>query len=278
MTQTTPYIPRNPGDILAAEDWNRSQILIKDDIATQIAAAKDDIKHTGVDQAGNATKFAGKSETEWTTSLDERYAPKVHNHEGQSVYRRYLKEFSGKSGMDTALLRHRLGRFPLVDLYELQTVTTVGGVDYRLFLYYGHLEAEKFGLVIQAGRDRLPLGIPLEQVLLELDVYPQGDDDLRDVINEMWDAFRRDPNDEIPHGQSEEVDERCTQQRTVDQLKKSGEWDDLLVAIKPVKCTKGVHALADDFDVTHIDYDTVLLETHGLPDTPPRDLMILLRI
>ena len=38
-TETTPYIPHNPGDLITAEDWNDVQKKIKEDIAKQIQDA-----------------------------------------------------------------------------------------------------------------------------------------------------------------------------------------------------------------------------------------------
>ena len=81
-TLLTPYIDRNPGDLITAEDWDEVQVKIKEDIANQLKAAKDDVLHgaTPVDHAINADKFDNKTPKNWTDELDQRYAAKTHDH------------------------------------------------------------------------------------------------------------------------------------------------------------------------------------------------------
>jgi hypothetical protein len=286
--ETTPYIDRNPGDLITAEDWDGVQVMIKEDIGARIEAAKEDIRHTGVDQAGNADKFSGKSETDWTNQLNDRYAAKVHDHEGQSVYRRYIKRFTGEPGLDKVLLDHDLGRFPLVDVYELLPVTTKDGfADCKLLFYYGHQDADDFGLVVKVYRESIMRGLPFEQILAELGVHYEDDDTIEDVLNDMWDALRKNPNDEITHGTSPWVSDSVGQRRTVLELKRADQWSDFYLAIQPRKCGKGADPLSRgevvvqgcQVDITHVNYGTLLVETHGLnSDSPPLDLMFLLRI
>jgi hypothetical protein len=54
-TETTPYITRNPGDLITAEDWNEMQRKIKEDIAAQVRDAIDKIDK--VPNADNAAKL-----------------------------------------------------------------------------------------------------------------------------------------------------------------------------------------------------------------------------
>jgi len=219
--QATPYVARNPGDLLSAGDWNQMQLAIRADILANKEAAKSEIREEGVEKATDCEKFDSKSASEWVAQLDERYAPKVHDHEEIAGYRRYIKRFSG-TDQDIALLRHGLGRYPLVDLYELKTVAGLifdeerrkklyekeaGLQGCKLFVYYGHREAENYGVMANVHRNKLRIGVPLEQFLSELAVRYEDDDTLID----------------------KSVDER----RTIQALKEADEWADLRVGLAP---------------------------------------------
>jgi hypothetical protein len=285
-TQTLPYIPQNPGDLITAGNWNGIQVMIKEDINNKIEAAKEEIKKTGVERADNADQFDNKTPKEWTDDLDQRYAPKVHDHEGLAVYRRYIKEFTNE--LDQVLLHHDLGRFPLVDVYQLLPVTAKKDYeDCKLLFYYGHADAEEFGLWVRVYRDRVPLGVPFEGLLAELGVEYDDDDTIEDVLNDMWGALMRDPNDEIKHCTTPWVEDCCGQRRTVKDLKDANQWPDLYVAMKPRKCGKGADLDLNDgqlrgptcqVEVTHVNYQILLVEAMGMKAADsPMDLMILLR-
>jgi hypothetical protein len=286
MTETQPYITRSPGDPVTSGDWNDLQVQVKDDIAGQIAAAKADIVATGVQHADDADQFAHKSDTQWLSDLDKRYAAIGHVHEGPSAYRRYLKHFSSDPGLNEVLLEHNLGAFPVIDIYELAPIT--GSPDnpgpFSLFFYYGHVDEEKYGLSVRVGRERARLGLHFERLLAEINVEYTDDSSIGDVVNDMWDALRNDPNDELAHGTSPWIDQCCGEARTVADLKRTQQWDDLYLGIKPFKVTllhdSGTPAQAGVFSVTAVqaNYDTVYLKVDGFgQDTNQADLMILLR-
>jgi hypothetical protein len=279
-TELSPFIAREPGDLITADDWNGMQRKIKDEIRAQTQAAKEELKHEGVDRADNADHFATMSEQDLTDKLDERYASKVHDHEGPSAYRRYIKEFTSDPGLDSVLLEHGLGRFPLVDVYELLPVApsdkSLGKC--KLLFFYGHADEDRLGLRERVGRDRVTIGIPFEEVLRELGVEYSEDHQIEDVLNEMWDAFLRDPNDEISHCTTPWVDECCGERRTIKELKEAGDWDDLRLALRPRKCGMGTDAPGCTVEVRHLTYSTLLLQVAAKALTAgPLDLMILLR-
>lgn len=295
MMDPLPYIPRNPGDLITAEDWDGVQVKVKQDIAAQIGKAEVEIRKTGVDRATNAEKFAGKDDIQWLKELEGIFAPKHHEHEGLSVYRRYIKRFG--SDTPTAFLKHNLGRFPLVDVYTLlpvigkkpkkTDVIDATATDCKMLFYYGEQEAEDYDVVLSVYRDRVPLGLPLAQILDELRVDYDEDTDLRDLLNDLWTAAERDPNDEIDHCSSPWVDQASERHRTVESLKRAGEWDNLYVAMRPQKRAVGAPATGDltTVDITHVNYHTLLVEVGPPPaqrgadvTQPPIDLMFLLRI
>ena len=136
-----------PGELITAERMNAMQDAIKGDIQGEIETASEQIKKTGVDKATNAEKFDAKTSKEWTDALDQRYSPKVHDHEGQAVYKRYFKQLRTKQPI---VLEHKLGRFPIVDIYKLESipVATVEteakstNKDTKFYLYYHHEECD----------------------------------------------------------------------------------------------------------------------------------------
>jgi len=283
-SQETPWVPANAGDLITANKWNEVQQYAKADIKKSAAELQGKIEEVeGKLDEVDAARLGGKTPQEWA----DQFAPKIHDHEGLAAYRRYIKEFT--TDLNKVLLKHELGRFPLVDVYELLPVTTTPGFeDCKLLFYYGHADAEDFGLWVRVYRDRVPLGLPFEQVLAELGVEYEDDDTIEDVLDDMWKAFMRDPNDELKHCTTPWVDECCGQRRTVKHLKVADQWPDLYVAIKPRKCGKGADlTLAQggtvtdpscQVEVTHVNYDTLLVEARGLAaGAPPLDLMILLR-
>lgn len=283
---TTPYIPRAPGDLLTAEDWNDVQTMTRADMAAQLAATVDEIIHGRVDHAGDAERFATMTPDAWTALLDERYAPKHHDHEGTVGYRRYVKHFD--SEVSKVLLNHNLGRFPLVDIYELLPVV---GPDAeapdlnacKVLFFNGHADADRYDLRVRAYGERALRGIIFARWLAELGVVYTDDSSISDVVNDMWDAFMKDPNDEIPDGhcQTGWIADCCERNRTVGELKRAGEWDDLFIALRPRKCGLGGGPRCRVL-VEQVNYDVLYLEV-AKPDgdnetIDPLDLMVLLRI
>ncbi|GAB4373072.1 MAG: hypothetical protein Kow0042_16770 [Calditrichia bacterium] len=296
-----PYISSNPGDLITSENWNQMQVMIKKDLQSQVESAKEEIRAGKVKEAENAEKFAQSGPKEWLDKLDERYAMKTHGHEGESVYRRYIKRFTEE--INEVLLQHELGRFPIVDVYELKPVTRDPEyADCKLLVYYGHVDAEKLKLYKQVYREKVYLGYPLEQLLTELGVQYEDDDNLEDVINDLWTAFMKDPNDEIKHCVSKWIQDSCNKKRTVADLKQTDQWPDLHVAIYPRKCGKGTDLLFNytisppeptgpfcHAEITQVNYNTLHIQvpkeyfqvppppTGELQD-PELTLMFLLRI
>ncbi len=286
---TLPYLARHPGDVITAKDWDDVQVMIKTDMTQRIAAAEQEIRQNGVDHAGDAGKFAGKSDQEWLGDLDGRYARKVHDHEGVAVYRRYIKQFKHDPPYDKIMIKHNLGRYPLVTAARLVPVTTAAGYeDCKLFFYYGNTDADHFGLWAQAYRDRLPLGLPIGPLLTELAVVYNDNTSIRDLVNDLGDALAKDPNDRVKFCHSPWIDECCERNRTVGDLRRNGQFDDLYLAIRSRQCVIGFDPPPDvtrppvRVEVTHVNYNTLLVEvdnfeSDGNDGWLPLDLMFLLR-
>jgi hypothetical protein len=198
------------------------------------------------------------------------------------VYRRYIKHFEGET--DEALLTHNLGRYPLVDVYRLLDVLpnppdpSFTGCK---ILFYGKSDADQLKLRTKVYRYSVDLGVPLEEMLKELGVAYEEDDDIEDVLKEMWDALRKDPNDEIPHCSTKWVEDCCERHRSVKELKDEGPWDDLYIAMRPVKTGSDADRDGLTVKVAQINYNTLHIQVsdgagNGMV-TKPVDLMFLLR-
>lgn len=297
---TTPYIERNPGDLVTSKDWNEVQIKIKDDISSQVGEVEKALEeHAG--EPVDAAKFGGKTPAEWT----EQFSPKIHDHEGMAAYRRYFKRL--RVGQPV-LLEHKLGRFPLVDVYELQSIkiTDPQGKEgfAKFYLYYHHEELEAlfpepmstFPEIIREW------GVPFEKLLQEYEVVWEDDDSLGDVFNDFLNAFFKPPLvDHMEHKTSPWIDDH--REKTVGELKQRDEWPDIRWGFLPFRLTVGSQGLKVEvpmpggdatvanvtprIDVLHLNYDKLVFlpgnlgKESGLDNRPVDrkfiDLMILLR-
>lgn len=253
--EKTPYINFEAGGLIDAAEFNQLQVDIQDDIATQIEEAKTEIQGGKVKESENAEHFADHSSDEWLAKLDERFAAKHHDHHGYTVYRRFIKKFTRDT--NEVLLNHEMGRYPIVDTYELLPVTN--HPDYegcKILVYYGHTDADRLNLRVRVYRDEVMMGYALETLLYELGVEYKDTSSIGDVLNDMWAAFRRDPNDEIKHCETDWIEECCGKKRSVGELKEAGEWGDLYVALKPRKCGKGTDILMRVEEDGNVDVNT----------------------
>ncbi len=254
-----PWLPAEPGDLIEADKWNEVQQFAKAGIASaeekcdqavgELREELDDI---------DAAKLGGKTPEEWA----DEFAAAQHDHEG-SAYRRFIKRFDDDN-LD-AFLDHGLGRYPLVDVYELKPAIGPNpkvAIDdelrnCKLLFYYGHNDADDYDLRISIGRDRRDIGIPFGQALEELGVEYDDDDTIEDVLNDLWRDFSRDPNDELDHCTTPWVDKCCGERRTVEQLKDADQWADLRLGIRPVRCP------IVPVCITHVDYESVYVAADG---------------
>jgi hypothetical protein len=244
MATIMPYVPQNPGDLITAENWNEMQVKIQQDILDKMKKAEDDVKAGTVAKAQDAATVDGKTVTDLTADFDVRYAFKVHDHEGVAAYRRYFKEFmSSPSRLLDAFLRHGLHRFTIVDTYAMDDVVRKQPAsdkeDYKgcKFLFFRkHQDADAYGLYVSSGRDNELVGISFDELIREYDVEVKDDDSIEDAIGDFWDEFTKEPNDKIHYCQTPWVKECCDKSRTVGDLKRSGDWPDLYIAMRPVKC------------------------------------------
>jgi hypothetical protein len=291
------YVPAHPGDMLTANDWNEMQARVKQDIERKVREAVEALVKNGVNRAGNAERFNNKTQEDWISDLNAKYALRSSVDASVAGYRRYFKHLSSEE--PKVFIHHKLGRFPEVQIASLCPVVsyTSSGTDLsgkRIVLYYGEEEADELSLYGQVRRDRVHRGIKLSVMLDELGLKYRRDQRLLDVVNDMWELLMKNPpNDEISHGASTWFKSAYKASRTIESLDTGGEWDDLYLGIRPEVIPIGSR-LTDEkgivyaVHVDHVGYDDLIvavewdtaevkrcLTENGV--APALDVMILLR-
>jgi len=133
--------------------------------------------------------------------------------------------------------------------------------------------------------------IPFSDMLARYGVKYTDTSTLDDLETEFWKAFFADPNDEFDDDQychSPWFDRCCGDRRTVSDLKKAGNWDDVWFKMKPRKTINYLHAgppvplppppappplpsaSPTQIQVAHFDFNTLVLRLLA-PPVPQSD-------
>jgi hypothetical protein len=264
QTECTPYIERQPGDPITAEDWNEMQCKIKEQFDgvdadkvdgfdasatpepnTLLALDEDGRLPTSIiGDADNAAKLGGKPADAYVLKSELPDA-------GRITYRRYFKRLDPE---DVLVIQHDMAAFPLVDVYELEPLPSdlpgklVPGDDGNVFfyLYYGTSEADRSRLrTSDRTRKRWRWGTwaphrpddySFDWLLEEAGVEYNVDDSLGDVVEEFWDVFLSgDPNDPFGYGISEWVYEHRGMDISELREPPGNEWYDIRLVVLPRK-------------------------------------------
>jgi hypothetical protein len=308
-TSFQPYIPRNPGDLVTAEDWNEMQQYARADLADNAAADAKNVEELN-DKIANvdAPKFGGKTPDDWTDDLDQRYVRR-DDPQAAGQYRRYFKQLDrqivpsggGTPFIEPAVIGHKLCRYPIVEVYELaQLFTTdpLGGEvteppfvwDQVKFLVYYASKRDPIAEILRTeSSDWFYWGDHLHFWLDQFGVKPAMSQKFDDLLNDFWgkmfdpgleqDEFKRDSFGHTPY-----VQRWIDEDKSVGDLVKGGQWDDLRVAVRPQLLAPGILASlalpeknpmpagSDDVKVYHISQNEVEIRVpHAM------DLMVLLR-
>jgi hypothetical protein len=242
-TETTPYIPHNPGDLITSEDWNEVQKKIKEDIAKQIQDAIQKVDN--VPNADNAHKLENQTPDELTNDILEKARQELPKRTGyKMLFKRLVKD-------KEKVIKHDLDAPPLVDVYQLDYFKVVCSADeekHKAWVnFYLYHTSEKKIRFTKAGatetieiepKDGPPYRIPFAELLSLYKVKYTDTTSLDDLVNEFWKALFADPNDEFDENQfckSPWFDKCCCDQRTVADLKSRGDWNDLWFQMRPRK-------------------------------------------
>ncbi|MFH0344632.1 MAG: hypothetical protein ACHBNF_21475 [Chromatiales bacterium] len=248
-TETTPYIPHNPGDLITSEDWNDVQKKIKEDIAKQIQDAIQNVDN--VPNADNAHKLENQSPDELTNDILEKIRQELPKRTGYKMLFKRLIWDKVKSKGEEKVIKHDLDAPPLVDVYQLDYFKVVCSADeekHKAWVnFYLYHTSEKKIRFTKAGatetieiepKDGPPYRIPFAELLSLYKVKYTDATSLDDLVNEFWKALFADPNDEFDETQycrSPWFDKCCCDQRTVADLKSRGDWNDLWFQMRPRK-------------------------------------------
>ena len=239
--ENTPYIERNPGDLISAEDWNCLQSKVKEDIENQVKEGIDSVKNE--DKAADADKLEGKTAAELGQEILDKVLAEIPSHSG------YMKLFKVLKVEEENIIEHNLNNCPLVDVYQLDYFKVVCAVDddkeeqwVNFYLYHTSekkLKSPGGGESIEIElMDSQPYKIPLAEMLNRYNVPYTDSSSLGDLETELWKALFADPNDFFDPEQychSPWYERCCREERTVKTLKDRGDWDDLWFQMRPRK-------------------------------------------
>jgi len=257
--QDNPYIEHQPGDLLTAEDWNDLQRDIKKDIAQQVGSAVKGI--TSVDKAKDAHTLDSLTVDQLTDQILQKALAKIPEKTNyRMIFKRLLPstikpDSNGMPVLDKiSEVKHELKACPLVDVYQLDyfRVLCSTGDDQgdqnpswvNFYLYHSNEKRIRFGgktyEVEPVGQQPYKILFKDMLELLKGQNGFQWDDDttLDDLETDFWKAFFLAPNDEFEEDQfchSPWFEKNRGELRTVSELKKRGDWDDIWFQMRPRK-------------------------------------------
>ncbi|HEU0292211.1 MAG TPA: hypothetical protein VFR47_05720 [Anaerolineales bacterium] len=284
--EPTPYIVRNPGDLIAAEDWNEMQVMIKEDIAAQVGKAIDEIE--SVPFAEDAGKLSGQTTEELTNDIIEKALAQIPSRSG---YQRLFKVL--KVGEEN-VVEHGLHEIPLVDVYQLDYFNVICSEDEEKYeswvtFYLYHTSEKKLRLKPATGSTRTSdtieiepadshvYRIPFADMLHRYQVSYTDSSSLDDLETDFWEKFFAEPNDSFDDDQychSPWFDRCCREKTSVSNLKRKGDWDDIWFQMRARKTINWPYEVNSDgnlgvpaqkafmpaptqIQVAHFDFDTL---------------------
>jgi hypothetical protein len=292
---TEPYIQFEDGGLITAEDQNRLQCMIHDNIEESATKVEGKVKDGSViakeaisaQTAQDALKFDGKNGDQWRNFLNQNYVKVAEN-----TYRRFIRKLT--KDRPSTVLEHNLGRIPAIDTLKLEPVVDededganpeliTGEIkNAKAIIYFVETEGDEYGLKVGGQH----LGDPIDTWLQDLQIEVDGSKSFKALFASIKKAMGTDkPNHDISIHYTNFVKDSCCN-NSVDHLKKEGTWEHLRVAMRPVKCALGtdsplversnlpcIKATHIDSNRIYIDAETYLQET----EIDDIDLMFLVR-
>src|SRR5258708_37372354 len=185
----SPYIPRNPGDMITAGDWNNMQVDVKADIASQVQTAVGNIQ--SVPHADNADKLGGQTPDQLTKSILKQAEEILPKRTG------YLRSFNRLRVGYEKIIKHGLKAMPLCDVYALDYFPAICSNEeneltaqwVNLFLYHTSertirttIGGAKVSAVIEPS-DQTPFRVPFADLLTYYQVEITDTKSLDDLVN-----------------------------------------------------------------------------------------------
>ena len=230
----------------------------------------------------DAVKFGGKTPDEWQAALDERYV-RHDDPQTSGAERRYFKQVDkvlADGSLEPAVIEHNMGHYPLVQVYELQQLfavepTTPAGQEppfqwdkVKFLVYYGTKRDPMAELLRTESSDWFYWGDSLSVWLDQVEVTPALSQNFDDLLNDFWGkmfdpGLEQDEFKSESFGHTPYVQRWIDDDKTVGDLVKGGQWEDIRVAVRP--------KLTQEAAVFHVGQNAVEIRV-------PRsmDLMVLL--
>jgi hypothetical protein len=252
----------------------------------------------------DAARFGGKTPDEWTETYDQRYV-KRDDPGAAGEYRRYFKQLDKKLGdgsIEPAVIVHNLCRFPITEAYELDNIFHPDAVKkaglkpedlppdwktMKFLVYYATRRDPVAEMLRTESTDWFYWGDTLSFWLEQFGVQPARSQALDDLLNDFWGGMfnpglEQDSFKGETFGHSIYVQRWIDTEKTVDDLVKGGQWDDLRVAVRPLLLSPGLNSSMvfqdktppkfADLNVIHLSQNAVEIRV-----PQPYDLMVLLR-
>ncbi|MGB9366927.1 MAG: hypothetical protein WCE79_13040 [Xanthobacteraceae bacterium] len=239
-----PYIQHSPGDLITAEDWNGVQVNVQKDIAKKIDEAikkKQDVEHST-----NSDKVGGKTVDELTKSILDLVFAQLPKRTG------YMQVFCNLHLNNDKIIQHKLKSYPITDIYRLEyfpVVCAKSESDARaewvqFYLYHGdeprlRLPGNTTPIEIETKpRFRILWKTLIDQLVDQKLLSYTDDTTLDDLDTDFWQALFSPPNDEFDpdsYCHSPWFEKCCGEKRSVGDLRKHGDWDDIYLKVKPHK-------------------------------------------
>lgn len=288
-SETEPYVPANPGDLITAEMWNQMQTRIRADITATVDKEIEEIH--AVDHAGDAAKLDGRTPRDLADEIVERALREMREKSGYRCIYTVLK------AGDMHTIEHKLGLAPLVDLYRLEYFPVVYREDDLTLLSWATFylrHSSESSIYFSSHGGGKPVSVELEarsgpafklklsDLLERYGVEYDADSSLDELETEFWKKFLAPPNvgfDDNQYGHSPWFERCCKGKTSVRQLKH--DWDDLWLQMMPSKQAVFL-PFGDPFasqpsgggnppygpvvvDVFHTDFDTTALALRPKP-------------
>jgi hypothetical protein len=276
----TPYVPAKPGDLITAEGWNTMQLDVKQDISQQVATAIAGLK--SVDHATDADTLEKKDLQALTQYILEQVFAELPKRTG------YMQYFCNLHVGQDKIIKHGLKTPPLVDIYQLEYFPGVCAKDDRpgdaiaewvlFYLYHAderriRIPGQPDGIDIETDPpSRILWKTLIDQFAANKQLEYTDDTTLDDLEVDFWRAMFADPNgrfDADAACHSPWFEKCCGEKRTVGDLTRHGDMDDIYLKVVPRKTVNFAPTAADNppinpeptnVRVAHLDLDTVVVQ------------------
>lgn len=281
-TAPTPYVPAKPGDLITAEGWNAMQLDVQQDISQKVAAAIAGLK--SVDHATDADTLEKKNLQALTQYILAQVFAELPKRTG------YMQYFCNLHVGQDKIIKHELKTPPLVDVYQLEYFPGVCAkgdkpeewtAEWVLFYLY-HADERRIripgrtdGIDIETDPPfRILWKTLIDQFVANKQLEYTDDTTLDDLEVEFWKAMFADPNgrfDPDATCHSPWFEKCCGEKRTVGDLTRHGDMDDIYLKVMPRKTVNfgGASAAGDtpainpeptNVRVAHLDLDTLQVQ------------------